>query len=45
MSALMSTQDHKDNLIVMMKIIAKKRGLFVARKTNLQLLIPQCVVM
>ena len=45
MSVVMSTQDVKDNLIVMMKIIVKKSGLVVARKTNLQLSTPQCDVM
>ena len=45
MSALMSTQDVKDNLIVMLKIIAKKSGLFMARKTDLQLSLPQCIAM
>ena len=45
MSTLMSTQDVGDNLIVMIKIVVKKSDLFMARKTNLQLSIPQCVAM
>ena len=44
-SVFWSTPNAKDNLIVILKIIIKKSGLFVAKKTNIQLSIPQCVTM
>ena len=39
MYVLRSTPDAEDNLIVILKTVAKKSGLFVARKTNIQLLV------
>lgn len=45
MSTLMSMQDSQDNLIIILKITAKKSELFVAKQSGIQVSIPQCVAL
>ena len=45
MTSLMTTLNPEDNLIVILKIIAKKSGLFVAKKTDIGVTIAQSMAL
>ena len=45
MSTVMLTPDPQDKLIIILKIIAKKSGLFVAKRSDMKMSIPQCVAL
>ena len=45
MTTLMTTLNPEDNVIVILKIIAKKSGLFVAKKTDIGVTVAQSVAL